>query len=186
MSKTTKKIAVVGSAKEELLSEKVCNLAEELGKEVAKQGYTLITGAARGISFYAAKGAKEANGHTIGISPAVNKEDSKNYEVSNDYLDEIVFTGSGYKGRNVILVRSCDGLISVNGGFGTLNEITIAEGEVKPIVPIEGTGGSSDLTKDIFKKLNPNYPYFSTAKTIQEALMKIKQFIEKKEYDEKK
>lgn len=184
MDKKALKIAVVGSAKEELLSKEVCQLAQLLGKELAKQGFVVLTGAAKGISFFAVKGAKEKDGHTIGVSPATDIDDSKNYNVSNEYLDEIVFTGDGYKGRNVAMVRSCDGLISINGGFGTLNEITIAEGEMKPIVSMEGTGGSSDLIKEIFEKLNPAYPYFSTAKTIKEAVFKVTKFIEKKKADD--
>lgn len=173
------KIAVFGSAKEDIPKE-ICNLAEEIGKEIASRGHTLITGAAKGISTFAAKGAKEIGGNVIGISPTAYDSEKRDYEVDFEFIDEVIHTGEGYKGRNVISVGMCDGMISVRGGFGTLNEITIAEGEGKPIVALEGSGESSDMVRGIFDKLNPNYRYFSVAKSPKEAVSKIIKMIEEK------
>jgi uncharacterized protein (TIGR00725 family) len=175
-----KKIAVFGSGKE-TLDAHVYQTAEALGQEIAKQGFVLLTGAAKGVSFYAAKGAKTQGGMSVGINPAFDEVDVKNYNVSNDYLDVVIYTGMGYKGRNVITVRSCDGMIAVNGGFGTLNEISIAEGEIKPIVVIEGTGGSADITREIFAQLNPDYPYFATATNVIDAVAKLKKMMADKD-----
>lgn len=172
------KIAVFGSAKENL-TKKIYDLAKETGKEISSRGHDLITGAAKGVSTYAAEGAKENNGKTIGISPTRNNSEKKDYEVDFKFIDEIIHTGEGYKGRNVISVRKCDGMIAINGGFGTLNEITIAEGEEKPIVVLEHSGGCSDIIKEIFKKLNPKYKYFKLAQNSRDAVDKIIELIEK-------
>ena len=55
-----------------------------------------------------------------------------------------MFTGFGYKGRNVVLVRSVDIVLVVAGGMGTLNEFTIAVDEGKVVGVLTGTGGIAD------------------------------------------
>lgn len=147
-------IAVLGSHRRDLPRE-IFDLAESTGKEIAKRGHILLTGASTGVSEYASKGAKSVNGLTIGISPYEKRQeiDSISYENS----DVIIFSGIGYKGRNILTVRSADGIIVINGGFGTLNEITIAEDGNKPIVAIKNTKGCADKLEDLFKDLNPNY-----------------------------
>lgn len=99
-------------------------------------------------------GAKEVGGTTVGISPAINfKEHVEDYKYPSDIFDSIIFTGSGYKGRNVTLVRSCDAVISVQGMMGTLNELTIAYDEKKIVGLLLGTGGASDIFLDVLKKM---------------------------------
>jgi len=99
-------------------------------------------------------GAKESGGKTVGVSPAINfKEHVEDYKYPSDVFDSLVFTGSGYKGRNVTLVRSCDAVISVQGMIGTLNELTIAYDEKKIIGLLLGTGGASDLFLEVLRKM---------------------------------
>ncbi|MCW3134173.1 MAG: glycosyl hydrolase family 8 [Methanophagales archaeon] len=47
-------------------------------------------------------------------------------------------------GREFVLVNSCDGLIAVSGGSGTMNEMLVAYQLNIPIVVIKGTGGWAD------------------------------------------
>ena len=171
-SKNIYKIAVFGSARENL-GKKVYKIAEEVGQEIAKSKNILLTGAATGVSRYAAKGAKGGKGMVIGISPTSNNYEKSLYNVSFESIDFLVHTGMGYKGRNIVSVRSCDGMIVINGNFGTLSEVAIGEGENKPIVAIEGTGGCADAIKDIFSKLNPRYKYFFTVSTAKDAVKVI-------------
>ncbi len=56
----------------------------------------------------------------------------------------IIFTGFGYKGRNVINVRCADIVLILGGATGTLNEFTIAYDEGKIIGVLEGSGGIAD------------------------------------------
>ena len=47
-------------------------------------------------------------------------------------------------GREFVLVNSCDGIIAISGGSGTMNEMLIAYQLNIPIVVIAGTGGWAD------------------------------------------
>jgi len=147
-------IAVLGSHRLDL-PESVYDVAFEVGKEIARRRHTFLSGCSTGVSYHAAKGAKEHEGFTIGISPFATRK--QNDSICYHYLDNVILSGLGYKGRNILTVRSADGIVVVNGGFGTLNEVTIAEGENKPIVAIEGTSGCADKLRDIFKEINPSY-----------------------------
>jgi uncharacterized protein (TIGR00725 family) len=61
----------------------------------------------------------------------------------------IVYTGFGYKGRNVINVRSADIVMIFGGATGTLNEFTIAYDEGKIIGVLEASGGIADHIREI-------------------------------------
>ena len=61
----------------------------------------------------------------------------------------IILTGFEKKGRNVIAVRSCDALIFVSGGTGTLNEFTIAYDEGKVCGVLLDSGGISGVMKEL-------------------------------------
>ena len=63
----------------------------------------------------------------------------------------IVYTGFGYKGRNVINVRSAEVVIIFGGATGTLNEFTIAYDEGKIIGVLEGSGGVADHVREIIQ-----------------------------------
>jgi uncharacterized protein (TIGR00725 family) len=128
--------------------------ARELGKAIAEKNLILFSGACPGLPFEATIGAKEVGGTTVGVSPAINlKEHVKDYEYPTDIYDSLIFTGSGYKGRNVTLVRSCDAVISVQGMIGTLNELTIAYDEKKIVGLLRGTGGAADLFLGVLKNM---------------------------------
>jgi hypothetical protein len=53
------------------------------------------------------------------------------------------------KGRNVVLVRSCEIVIFIAGSIGSFNEFTIAHDEGKVIGSLTGTGGAADEIKRI-------------------------------------
>ncbi|KYC44347.1 MAG: hypothetical protein APG12_00733 [Candidatus Methanofastidiosum methylothiophilum] len=144
---------MIGSASGNIGSE-VRLAARELGRAIAKNNLVLFSGACLGLPLEATLGAKEVGGNTVGVSPAINlKEHIEEYKYPSDVFDSIIFTGSGYKGRNVTLVRSCDSVISVQGMIGTLNELTIAYDEKKIVGLLLGTGGASDLFIEVLKKM---------------------------------
>ena len=170
-------IAVFGSGNPDT-DKGLLKIAEEVGSNIAEKGHTLISGMAKGISVYAAKGAKDVGGNTVGISPSTNRMEMGNYNVSAKYIDTVIHTGMGDRGRNLISARACDGLIVINGSFGVLNEITVAVGENKPIVIIKNSGGVADIVKDIFKKLDPGYKWISYVNNHLDAVGKLEQLIE--------
>lgn len=128
--------------------------AREIGRQIALNKHTLITGACAGLPYEAVKGARALKGKTIGYSPAKNLEKHTNdYGFLADAADEIIFTGLGLKGRNVASVESCDACVFISGRIGTLNEFTIAYDTGKIIGILTGTGGVSDLIKNIIEYL---------------------------------
>lgn len=127
------KIAVFGSAAGEIDGE-LTSKAYEVGYYIAQRGCILLTGGCTGIPYYAVHGAHKGGGFTIGISPAANFDEHINkFKFPTEYFDTLVFTGFGKKGRNVVTVSSADAVIAISGRIGTLNELTIAYDEKRPI-----------------------------------------------------
>lgn len=147
------KFCVSGGAETGHCASDAIEKAEVIGREIAKRGLVLVTGATSGIPYWAAKGAKAEGGIVIGISPASSKEAHlKTYRLPVDYHDLIIYTGFEYSGRNLLLIRSSDAVISICGRMGTLNEFTIAFEDKRPIGALEGTGGSADMIRNIIKE----------------------------------
>ena len=147
------KICVSGAADMSCCAPNIKELGEEVGREIVKQGCILLTGATTGVPYYAAKGAKEAGGVSIGFSPAGSeREHIRTYKLPTDYFDLIVYTGFEYVGRNLILTKSADGVIIICGRTGTLNEFTIAFETKTPVGVLQGSGGTADLIELILAK----------------------------------
>jgi uncharacterized protein (TIGR00725 family) len=146
------KVCISGAAEVEHCPPGTIEKAEEIGRLIAEAGMVLVTGATIGIPYYAAKGAKNAGGMVIGLSPAESKAAHvKVYHLPLDYHDLIIYTGFGYSGRNLLLTRSADAVITIYGRIGTLNEFTIAFEDKKPQGVLTGTGGTSDELEHILK-----------------------------------
>ena len=119
--------------------------AERLAEVIARKNVVLLTGATTGIVYVVGKTAHDAGCFHIGISPGINEPDHvEQYKLPLDACDALVYTGFGLKGRNVVLVRSCDIVLFVAGAMGSLNEFTIAHDEGKIIGCLTGTGGVAD------------------------------------------
>jgi uncharacterized protein (TIGR00725 family) len=146
------KICVSGSAETEHCPPGTVEKAMEIGRLIAENGIVLVTGATTGIPYWAAKGAKDAGGIVIGLSPAVSKiAHVKAYRLPTDYHDLIIYTGFDYSGRNLLLTRAADAVVTIYGRIGTLNEFTIAFEDKKPQGVLTGTGGESDELERILE-----------------------------------
>lgn len=144
------KIAISGAAATGHCAPNALELTKELGREIARQGAVLVSGATTGAPYWAAIGAKDAGGFVIGVSPAASEvEHVKKYRLPVDYHDMIVYTGFGYAGRNLLLTRTADAIVVSCGRMGTLNEFTIAFEDDKPIGVLTGTGGTADEIRGI-------------------------------------
>ena len=149
------KVAVIGSSRYSEIDEEQKKIAYNIGKAIANSGCVLITGGGKGSSEFAAEGAKENKGFCIGISPADNYENHINiFKNPSLIFDALIYTGFGYKGRNVVLIRSCDAVIALSGGVGTLNELTIALDEGKNIGILKNSGLVSDIFLDFYNKIS--------------------------------
>lgn len=144
MNKNKRKlqIGVMGSCADLKYSKKIEKLAEEVGYWVAKNAATLIFGAEKdfdSLSTAAARGAKKAGGLTVGVTYG------KGLVVVEKNVDVVIASGlERGGGRELTLVLSCDAIITLSGGSGTLTEIAIAYQANIPIVVLTGTGGWSD------------------------------------------
>lgn len=147
------KICISGTASTEKFPEDMLKKTELLGQLIAERDMILVTGATTGAPYWAAKGAKKANGIVIGFSPAYSKiQHVKTYRLPLDYHDVIVYTGFGYSGRNLLLTRAADAVITVGGRIGTLNEFTNAFEDQKPQGVLLNSGGTTDLIPEIIKR----------------------------------
>ncbi len=143
------KIGVMGSA-ETNASISPHEKAIALGRAIASRDVILLTGASTGLVYETGKAASDAGAFHLGISPAGDeREHIERYQMPLDACTAIVYTGFGLKGRNVVLVRSCDVVLFIAGSIGSLNEFTIAYDEGKVIGCLTGTGGVADRVEEL-------------------------------------
>jgi uncharacterized protein (TIGR00725 family) len=130
-------IGVIGAGK---CSQKMKNMAEDVGRAIARKGGVLVCGGLGGVMEGAAKGAKEENGITIGILPGDSREDA------NDYIDYAIPTGFG-EARNLAVVRTADVVIALPGKFGTLSEMAFCLKMEKPLISLSAWNLSEKIEK---------------------------------------
>lgn len=144
-----RQIGVMGSCADLRYSKRIETLAEQVGEEIAKANAVLLFGAEKdldSLSAAACRGAKRFNGLAIGITYG-----SSINGVVEQQADALVTAGMGRGGgREFVLVSSCDTIICLNGGSGTLTEIAIAYQANIPIIVLAGTGGWSERLADTF------------------------------------
>ena len=116
MMKRKKIIAVIGSRE---CDKTLYQMAQEVGRRIAENGALLICGGRGGVMEAACRGAKKAGGITVGILPGESRKQA------NRFVDIPIVTGMGI-GRNVIVVRSSQAVIAIDGEHGTLSEIAYA------------------------------------------------------------
>jgi hypothetical protein len=151
------KVGVMGSAGDTLgegVAEGLREKAEALGRELGARGVAVLTGATTGLPHAVGGAARRAGALHVGISPAANeREHTSLYGLPTGETDLLIYTGFGLKGRNVVLVRSCDVVLFVRGSMGALNELTIAHDEGKIIGCLTGTGGVADEAARLLQTL---------------------------------
>ena len=171
------KIAVSGAAETTRCKDGAMKKAIELGREIVRHKAILITGATTGFPLWAARGAKEEGGISIGLSPAATeKAHVKVYHLPTNYFDLIIYTGFDYSGRNLLLTRSADAVIIGCGRMGTINEFTIAFEDNKPIGILEGGWETDELVKEIVEKAHRGpgkIVYDSDPKRLLKKLLKL-------------
>jgi uncharacterized protein (TIGR00730 family) len=92
-------------------------LAREVGARLARAGFTVMTGGGPGIMEAANRGAKDANGPSVGCNIELPTE-----QKPNPYLDRWV-TFRHFYVRKLMLVKYSYAFIAMPGGYGTLDEI---------------------------------------------------------------
>ena len=124
---SAKYVGVIGGGE---CTDSTYKTAQSLGFEIGKKGWILVCGGLGGVMEAAAKGCAEAGGMTLGILPGSQRDSA------NPYIRIALPTGLG-EGRNLLVVRTSDVLVSIGGGYGTLSEIALALKAGKPVIGLE-------------------------------------------------
>jgi len=154
-------IAVVGSG---TASDELRVLAEEAGREVARQGAVLVTGGLGGVMEAASRGAHEEGGITVGILPGTDTRDA------NPWVEIPIATGLG-QARNVIVVTAAHAVVAVGGEYGTLSEIAHALKIGKPVVGLH----TWELAKEFAERDENIIAAYSPAEAVNLAIALVKE-----------
>ena len=92
-------------------------LTRELGAELARAGFTVLTGGGPGLMEAANRGAKDVDGRSVGCNIILPEE-----QQPNAYLDDWVQFRYFFV-RKLMLAKYSYAFIAVPGGYGTLDEL---------------------------------------------------------------
>ena len=133
LSKIGKAVSIFGSARTKPES-KHYKLAEEIAYHISKLGYAIITGSGPGLMEAANKGARRAEGYSIGLNIQLPHE-----QKPNKFVDTILSFRYFFV-RKVMFVKYAKAFVILPGGFGTLDEffeaITLIQTNRIPKFPV--------------------------------------------------
>ena len=167
-------------------SNKYYKLADETAYLMAKSGYSVITGAGPGIMEAANKGAKRAEGDSIGLNILMPTAQKPNKYVTRSLEFKYFFC------RKVMFVKYTKAFIVFPGGFGTLDElfegITLVQTRRVDPLPVILVGGeywkdmrgwikTTLLARDAIER--KDLAIFSVADTPKDILATIRKFYRK-------
>jgi len=150
-------ISISGAAEVAHCGPNVINKAQDVGRALADiPDVQISTGATSGFPLYVAQGYKEnGKGFSIGLSPAASKREHLDvYKMPLEHNDVVIYTGFGFPGRDMMLVRSSDAIIIGCGRIGTIHEFTVAWESDMPIGILEGEWATSKVIHDIMDNSN--------------------------------
>lgn len=146
-------------------SPKELQLATELGKLIANEGWILLTGGRNvGVMNAASKGAREADGLTLGILPFKDKSGA------SKHVDIAVCTGMD-SARNNINILTSDVVVACGRGAGTTSEIMLALKAGKPLVLLAPSKKLIDFLVEL------KYPLPSHCSSAEEVIPLIHEFL---------
>ncbi|TCK60824.1 TIGR00730 family Rossman fold protein [Seleniivibrio woodruffii] len=160
-------------------------LSREIGRRLAAEGITVVTGGGPGIMEAANRGAFEAGGQSVGLNIELPFEQKINPYVRKSVTFEYFFV------RKVMLVKYANAFIILPGGFGTMDELfealtLIQTGKIMPfpmiLVDREYWSGMLDWIKKsmvdngFISKQDLNY--IQSVDTAEEVITIVRQFLD--------
>ncbi|MFA5136602.1 MAG: hypothetical protein WC489_04370 [Patescibacteria group bacterium] len=148
MKKRQVQIGVVGSMMDIKQTKKCIDTARDIGKEIAKHNCLLLfgfEGDSISLSEVCARSHMVCGGRAIAFIHGSAKTDFAEKD-----MVQIITGQSRAGGREFSFILSCDVIIVISGGSGTLMEVAMAYQAAIPIVLCKGTGGWADKLKDRF------------------------------------
>ncbi len=148
-----RRVTVFGSARTRP-EEPVYEQAVRFGREMANQGWLVVTGAASGIMEAGHRGAGREN--SMGINILLPFEQEANPVIAGDH--KLVHMKYFFT-RKLMFVKECDAVCLFPGGFGTLDEglevltlLQTGKRDIVPIVLLDEPGGDYWRAFDEFVK----------------------------------
>ena len=118
MAKQENLVSVFGSARTKP-GTRYYELGVQVGKELVKRGFNVLTGGGPGVMEAANKGAQEGGGVSVGVNIELPHEQN-----SNPFIDRgRLITFRHFFVRKVMFVKYAHGFIVLPGGFGTMDEL---------------------------------------------------------------
>lgn len=140
-------------------------LAFELGKTIAKNGWVTLTGGRSfGVMDAAMKGAVDAGGLTIGILPTDNDKEASEHAMIR------VVTGLG-SGRNLINVLSSHIVVVLGMAAGTASEVALALKSGRKVILLN----QDEITIRFFKNIGGYKVMIATS--IDEVVRQVKDYL---------
>ncbi|PLX65786.1 MAG: TIGR00730 family Rossman fold protein [Denitrovibrio sp.] len=116
LAKVDPAVTVFGSARVKE-DDPYYKLAMDIGRMLAEEGITVLTGGGPGIMEAANRGAFEAGGQSVGLNIELPFEQEPNRYVKKSISFDYFFV------RKVMLVKYANAFIILPGGFGTMDEL---------------------------------------------------------------
>ena len=161
-------------------------LARQIGYDLTKKGYGVITGGGPGMMQAGNQGASEGGGTSVGLNIELPFEQS-----SNPYIDQDKNLNFDYFFvRKVMFVKYSQGFVVMPGGFGTLDELfealTLIQTEKIGSFPIVMVGSDfwkglidwlKDRVLDKYRNISPeDMDFFRLVDTSEETVEVIDEF----------
>ena len=121
------RVSVIGGSS---IGPETAAVAERLGKRLAERGHVVVCGGLGGVMEAVCRGARIADGETVGILPTDRRADA------NRHVTTPIATGMGHA-RNALVVLNGDAAVAVDGAGGTLSEIGLALAQGRPVAGLD-------------------------------------------------
>ena len=141
----------------------------EIGKLLAENQYTTITGGGPGTQEAVNKGAYEHGGHSIGLAIRIQDKERINNYVTKSMSFFFPFV------RKLIITAPSDAFVCLPGGFGTLHQLfeLLTLQETKKVAPVPIVLYGQEFWGQLVEFISDLYSKFGTISQSDEELIRV-------------